>query len=407
MEFEFWWLVVLPLFFVLGWVASRLEARQIIRASSRLPDAYFTGLNFLLKEQPDKAIDAFVDVVKLDPETVELHFALASLFRRRGETDRAIRVHQNLIGRSDLAPERREQALLELGEDYLKAGLLDRAEQAFEALARTPLAPTALRHRLTVAQMVRDWPLAVSLAERLSRETGTDTSGWLVHFHCERAEEAIRDPEGAAAAALSGAARTGSIETEIAAELDAAIAADPLHPRPWLLRGERAFAAGKARAALQAWNQVRVIAPAHLGLIGARWLKAHAELGELDAGLQVLEAVYREGGSVDALRAIAHARLERDGLASALAWLQAELASQPSLLGLEQLLELQRLAAPSDIPLSDVQLTATLIRRQAARLSRFVCGHCGFKARQFHWQCPGCSQWDRYAPKRTEELEAG
>ena len=111
MEFELWWLIVIPVFFGLGWVASRIDARHLIRQSSQLPDAYFKGLNFLLNEQPDKAIDAFVDVVKLDPETVELHFALGNLFRRRGETDRAIRVHQSLVSRSDLLPEQREHAL--------------------------------------------------------------------------------------------------------------------------------------------------------------------------------------------------------------------------------------------------------------------------------------------------------
>ena len=115
MEFETWWLLVIPVFFGLGWLASRIDTRHLIRQSARLPDAYFKGLNFLLNEQPDKAIDAFVDVVKLDPETIELHFALGNLFRRRGETDRAIRVHQSLVSRSDLLPAQREHALFELG----------------------------------------------------------------------------------------------------------------------------------------------------------------------------------------------------------------------------------------------------------------------------------------------------
>src|SRR5512142_506367 len=127
MVIELYWLLALPLFFALGWVAARIDLKHLLKESRALPRSYFKGLNFLLNEQPDKAIEAFLEAARVDPETVELHFALGSLFRRRGETDRAIRVHQNLIDRDGLSEEQRLHALAELGEDYLKAGLLDRA----------------------------------------------------------------------------------------------------------------------------------------------------------------------------------------------------------------------------------------------------------------------------------------
>src|SRR6187455_2980228 len=123
-EFEYWWLLGLPLFFGLGWMAARVDIRQIVTESRALPRSYFKGLNFLLNEQPDKAIEAFIEVVKVDPQTVELHFALGSLFRRRGEVERAIRMHQHLLERADLAAEQRAAAVFELGQDYLKAGIL-------------------------------------------------------------------------------------------------------------------------------------------------------------------------------------------------------------------------------------------------------------------------------------------
>ena len=132
MEFEFWWLLLgFPLFFALGWLAARIDIKQLLSESRALPPSYFKGLNFLLNEQPDKAIEAFIEVVKVDPQTVELHFALGSLFRRRGEVERAIRMHQNLVERADLGTEQRVTALYELAQDYLKAGLLDRAEELF------------------------------------------------------------------------------------------------------------------------------------------------------------------------------------------------------------------------------------------------------------------------------------
>src|SRR2546425_10152427 len=138
MEFETWWLLGIPIFFGLGWIAARVDINQLISESRSLPSSYFKGLNFLLNEQPDKAIDAFIEVVKVDPETIELPFALGSPFRRRGDYDRAIRMHQNLLERTDLSEEQRLTALTELGEDYLKAGILDRAEEAFKKLAESP-----------------------------------------------------------------------------------------------------------------------------------------------------------------------------------------------------------------------------------------------------------------------------
>jgi len=113
-NFELWWLFGFALFFGLGWLAARVDIKQLLRESRQLPRSYFKGLNFLLNEQPDKAIEAFIEVVKVDPETVELHYALGSLFRRRGETERAIRMHRNLLERSDLAQEQRLHAMAEL-----------------------------------------------------------------------------------------------------------------------------------------------------------------------------------------------------------------------------------------------------------------------------------------------------
>jgi len=395
MEFEFWWLSVIPLFFGLGWAASRLEMRQQIRASAQLPAAYFKGLNLLLNEQPDKAIDAFVDVVKLDPETVELHFALGNLFRRRGETDRAIRVHQSLLARSDLQSAQREHALFELGQDYLRAGLLDRAEDAFNRLEGSGYSGAALRHRLDIAQMVRDWPRAVDLAERLQRESGADQRPLIAHFRCELAQQSLAG-DGVTA---EGAARARR-------ELDRALEAAPAHPRPWLLRGEAAFSAEAWEDAIAAWNELARISPAHLALSAEHWLQAHERVGRADAALARLEATQSEHPAIDALRAIAQGRARRDGPAAATAWLRAALERSPSLLGLQQLLALQRACGAEPAVSADAALTESLIERQATRLARFVCGHCGFKARSFHWQCPGCHHWDSYPPRRTDALDS-
>src|SRR5436189_4338673 len=152
MEFEYWWLFGIPVFFGLGWLSARIDIKHLVSESRALPRSYFKGLNFLLNEQPDRAIEAFIEVVKVDPETVDLHFALGSLFRRRGEYDRAIRMHQNLLERADLGAEQKVTALAELGQDYLKAGILDRAEEVFGRMVEGPGANEARRHLLEIYQ---------------------------------------------------------------------------------------------------------------------------------------------------------------------------------------------------------------------------------------------------------------
>ena len=164
MEFELWWLLGIPVFFALGWIAARVDIRQLVSESRSLPRGYFKGLNFLLNEQPDKAIDAFIEIVTLDPETADMHFALGNLFRRRGETERAIRVHQNLLARPDLPQEQLQHAEYELGMDYLKAGLLDRAEETFNRLVTTQYGVQAQRALLEIFQREKEWPRAIEAA---------------------------------------------------------------------------------------------------------------------------------------------------------------------------------------------------------------------------------------------------
>src|SRR6185369_9565946 len=197
MEFEYWWLLGFPLFFGLGWMAARIDIRHLVRESRALPSSYFKGLNFLLNEQPDKAIEAFIEVVKVDPETIELHFALGSLFRRRGEYDRAIRMHQNLLERANLAEDQRVIALAELGQDYLKAGILDRAEEVFQKLEQSPQAGAARRYLLEIYEQEKDWSRAISM----TRDVETDPRA-LAQYQCEIAasEAAQSRPDLALAA---------------------------------------------------------------------------------------------------------------------------------------------------------------------------------------------------------------
>src|SRR5512147_2694355 len=192
MDFELWWLLPIPaLFFALGWAAARIDLKHLLKEARALPRSYFKGLNFLLNEQPNKAIEAFLEAARVDPETIDLHFALGSLFRRRGETDRAIRVHQNLVEREGLRDDQRLHALAELGHDYLKAGLLDRAEDIFLKLRGTERDEEALRALLEIFQQEKEWLKAIEIAEAMPDHSDHLWQKDIAEFRCELASTAI------------------------------------------------------------------------------------------------------------------------------------------------------------------------------------------------------------------------
>src|SRR5882724_5959377 len=198
MEFDLQWLLLgLPIAFALGWLASRFDLRQVKRDNRDAPRAYFKGLNLLLNEQHDKAIDAFIEAVQNDPDTTELHFALGNLFRRRGEFERAVRVHQHLLSRGDLKVGDRDRAQHELAQDFMKAGLFDRAEQAYRALDNTAFAGDARLALLSLYERSRDWKQAAAVAAQLEAGGTGSFASRIAHYECEMAAEA--DQQGRSA----------------------------------------------------------------------------------------------------------------------------------------------------------------------------------------------------------------
>ena len=191
MDFDLQWiLLALPIAFALGWIGSRIDLRQWKREQKSSPKAYYKGLNLLLNEQQDKAIDAFIEAVQGDPDTTELHFALGNLFRRRGEVERAVRVHQHLMQRADLSATERERAQHALAQDYLKAGLFDRAEASYRSLEGTPFDTEARLALLQLHERSRDWRAAADDASRLETAGSGSFASRIAHHWCELAMEA-------------------------------------------------------------------------------------------------------------------------------------------------------------------------------------------------------------------------
>ncbi|MGN6389849.1 MAG: lipopolysaccharide assembly protein LapB [Burkholderiaceae bacterium] len=387
MEFEIWWLLGIPVFFALGWIAARVDIRHVIAESRSLPSGYFKGLNFLLNDQPDKAIDAFIEILKLDPETVELHFALGNLFRRRGETERAIRVHQNLLARADLDAENKSHARYELGRDYLKAGLLDRAEETFHLLADSQYAAQAGRALLEIYQREKEWPRAIAAAEALQESGAGGRQKEIAQFYCELAQDELVHTHPDAAMAM----------------LDKALAADRNNVRATILTGDVLQSKGDTEGALLAWRRVEHQSVPHVALVAQRLMDGYRKVGRAQEGVNLLKAYLAEAPSIDLLEVVFKAVLELYGVAAANQLVSDELRRTPTLLGLDKLLEARLMSAPPEVR-PDLSVVQNLVHSYTQRLARYRCSHCGFKARQFYWQCPGCNHWETYPPRRTEEL---
>ena len=388
MEFEIWWLLSIPIFFGLGWIAARIDIKQLLSESRSLPKGYFKGLNFLLNEQPDKAIDAFIEIVRLDPETADLHFALGNLFRRRGETERAIRMHQNLFARLDLPPEQRMQAQYELGQDFLKAGLLDRAEEVFQELTETAYSIQARRALLEIFQREKEWVQAIDAAKALQNSGTGNRNKQIAQFYCELAEDELVNTHPEKALPL----------------LETALSTDRMSVRATILTGDALVALGKPEEALATWRRVEKQSISHTVLVAQRLMEGFQSVGRPQEGISLLKSYLSETASIDLLEVLFKAVLKQEGVEAANTLVHDELRRTPTLLGLDKLLEAQLLVVPPEIR-EDLSFVRNLVQRYASRLSRYQCSHCGFEARQFYWQCPGCHQWETYPPKRVEEMK--
>jgi lipopolysaccharide biosynthesis regulator YciM len=388
MEIELWWLLALPLFFGLGWVAARIDLNHLLKESRALPRSYFKGLNFLLNEQPDQAIEAFIEAARVDPETIELHFALGNLFRRRGETDRAIRVHQNLIEREGLSDEQRLHALAELGQDYLKAGLLDRAEEIFLRLRGTVRDEEALKNLLEIYQQEKEWSKAIAIAEAMPNHADHLWQKAIAEFHCELASSEILHGRPA----------------EAQKRLEDALVANRKCVRATILQGELALSEGRHDDAIEAWKRIEQQTPVYLALVAEKLMQAHRTAGREEQGLQLLRGYLERHPSLDLLDAAFQAESQSGGPEAAYKLVRDELRRNPTLLGLDKLLEAQILVVPAE-KRADLELIKNLIHNHTRRVARYRCDNCGFKARQFHWRCPACGGWETYPPKRTEEFD--
>lgn len=382
MEFEYWWLLAFPLFFVLGWLAARIDLRQLLSESRALPSRYFRGVKHLLNDEADQAIAAFEEVVRANPQAPDLNFALGVLFRRKGELEKAIRMHQGLLEREDLSDDIRLEAQFELGVDYHKVGLFDRAEQQYKALQGTPLEKRALAALLDVYQQERNWARAIDMA-RLQADAGVLQQAEVAQFYCELAQAEINHSNPDNAREL----------------LQQALQAHRRCMRARIMLGDLAMQSGDRATAIEYWESIEEQDVNYIPLVARRLMDAYTQLDRAEAGLQYLLGLLGSHPQLDMLEIVYEAVRQVQGQEPASLFLRQQVLARPGWVGIDKLLELR--SGESEEPLrSELVQIRTMLHEEARQESLYHCAACGFRARNHYWHCPACQGWETFNPFR-------
>lgn len=365
-----------------GWALGRFGERdEQDEVAPPINTDYLKGLNFLLNEQTDQALEHFLKMVRVDDKTIETHFALGSLFRRRGEVDRAIRIHQNIIARPDLAAEQRDLALLSLAKDYLRAGLLDRAEKMFVRLAEGSRHQVEALERLCrIYEQEREWQRAIDCSQRLEILSGKSLALQIAHYYCELAEKSALAKDYPAARAFVKKAQSGRPRTF----------------RGALTRANIARETGDFKLALKLYHRVMDESNYLITEALPRMVDIHREEGTVEQLQKTLQAMLDklpESGKDVAYTAIVN---NIGGIAVIDDCVEHYMLNEPTLL---EFVDLRQFAAGDDgarkMALDRVRAA---LSKMAAATPRYQCHECGFSSQRLLWQCPSCKNWETQRP---------
>ncbi len=374
--------LLLPIAAFSGWWIGRRGQHSGSLSNSGLSPEYFKGLNFVLNEQPDKAIEVFIRMLEVDSETVETHLALGNLFRRRGEVDRAIRIHQNLIARPTLNREQRSNALLELGMDYMRSGLLDRAEGLFlELIESSSHLNQAYIQLLEIYQQEKDWDNAISIARKLETISFESYSSVIAQFYCEHAESALKEAN----------------MRVVKDNFRKAINFDSSCVRASLIEAKMHQSVGKIKQAIKSYKRIETQNSDYITEILTPLYECYRSLDKVDEFVEYLRTLVNIYGNISTLLLLTELIAEREGENAAIRFISDELKNRPTVKGVDKLIEyaLERSEGDTHEHLKTIKdLTGQLIEERPM----YKCNNCGFDAKLLHWQCPGCKSWDTVKP---------
>lgn len=386
----FYLFMLLPIAALSGWLIGRRDRQNSTpRVSGEIPLGYIRGLNYLLNEQPDKAIDVFIQLLDVNSDTVETHLALGSLFRRRGEVDRAIRIHQNLIARPTLNAEQRMHALNELGQDYMRAGLLDRAEALFSELIETgPHTVTALQQLIDIYQQEKDWEKAIEIARKLAVKNGNSQDNVIAHYYCELAEQELRANETHKALKF----------------VKKALNTDHNCARASILEGDIEHQLGDLKAAIRAYRRVEDQDADYIPEILESLTACYRETNRIDEMISYLREILGRQSSISIMLTLAELIREREGDPVAAEFIAQQLEARPSVRGMDRLIDLalKLIKGPGQEKLEVLKSVTTQL---LVNNPVYKCEICGFSGKTLHWQCPGCKSWNTVKPIQGVEGE--
>ena len=375
------WLL-LPVAAASGWMMARRSIKQEDRRTLDISPAYFKGINYFLNEQPDKAIEVFIKMLEVDSDTVETHLALGNLFRRRGEVDRAIRIHQNLIARPSLRREQRSQALLELGQDYMQAGLFDRAESLFiELIELDDHTVPALRLLEDIYEQEKEWDRAIEVAQKLEAKSQKTCRDVIAHYYCELAELALQESDYARARSL----------------IKQALSSDSNCVRASILLGHMYSLSADYKGAIKALKRVEQQDINYLSEIVEPLFDNYSRIGKITEMLDYLKKVLGKQNAIQPVLAFADHLRQQDGDAQAEEYLMDYLHRHPSLRGLGHLIDMQ-LGTSSGEEYRCLTGIKNIIDKLLENNPLYICNHCGFSAKTLHWHCPSCKWWNSIKP---------
>jgi lipopolysaccharide biosynthesis regulator YciM len=383
-------LILAGLFLLLaaaGWVIGRFGERDEEDAPPPLNIDYLKGLNFLLNEQTDQALEHFLRMVRVDAKTIETHFALGSLFRRRGEVDRAIRIHQNIIARPDLASEQRDQALYSLAKDYLAAGLLDRAEKLFVRLSQGSRYQVQASDALCgIYEQEREWEKAIEAGKRLEVLGGRSLALQIAHYYCELAEAAAAAGDYASARQYVKNAQAGRPRTMRGALTRAHIARDTNDSKTALKLYHRII------------DETTYLIAETLPEIVAIYTREN-EVAELERALKAMLAKNPDMASLVAYTAIVN---DIGGIPVIDECVEHYMLNEPTL---GEFVELQRLSDQKGEADSAFAKVRGALSKLAAATPRYQCQECGFSSQRLLWQCPSCRDWETQRPASRVQFD--
>ncbi len=380
-EWDLFWL--LPIVALSGWYLGRSQNKQDSRRFSKtLYPEYFKGLNFVLNEQPDKAIEVFIRMLEVDSETVETHLALGNLFRRRGEVDRAIRIHQNLIARSTLNREQRDHALFELGIDYMRSGLLDRAEGLFlELVDSNGNRNLAYKQLLEIYQQEKEWNKAIAIAKKLGPNLDYSLNPIIAQYYCECADAELTQGNRSAAKNC----------------LNQAIRFDKNCVRASLIEAQMQQQLGKDKLAIKVYKRVESQHSDFIVETLEPLLSCYRRLDQIDKFSAYLEVIVKRYGGISMILMLTELIAERDGKEAAIRFMVEQLKERPAVKGIERLLEYTLSEYEGDLDYH-LNVIKTCISKLMEEGAIYKCNHCGFDAKSLYWQCPGCKKWNTVKP---------